>query len=334
MHTATLLNDGRVLVIGGWEISVPLLVETWDPATGTFTPAGSLPACRGAHTATMLGDGRVLVAGGLGCGGGETYRSTTLIWDPTSQTFAPSGSLAVGRALPTAALLPDGRVLVIGGLGEDEAVAQAEAWDPTTGAWQPAGSLAVGRGAHTATLLEDGRVLVVGGWDWESEGALTTAEIWDPTAASFSPAAVSGTAREHHTATLLADGRVLLVGGRDRFGGSAPAEVWDPATGATSATGPLAVARLGHTATLLSDGRVLIIGGLDPATEESGPASAEIWDPATGTFGPAGHPAHPLFLHTATALPDGRVLVVGADEPEYHVFTPTAEVWEPLTPGG
>jgi hypothetical protein len=330
-HAATLLADGRVLVIGGWEVAVPLLVEAWDPATETFAPAGSMPGCRGFPTATTLPDGRVFVVGGVGCGDGETYRSTTLTWDPTTETFSPSGSLAVGRALHTATLLHDGRVLVVGGHDDGGAVAEAEVWDPATGTWAQAGSLDVGRAFHTATLLDDGRVLVVGGWDWASEGALSTAEIWDQATASFAPVATTFTAREHHTATLLDDGRVLLVGGRDRSGGSAPAEIWDPATGTVAATGSPAVARFDHTATRLTDGRVLVIGGMDPATEETGLASAEIWDPATGTFGPAGSPAHELFLHTVTALRDGRVLVVGVAEPEYHVFTSFAEIWEPAT---
>ena len=95
--------------------------------------------------------------------------------------------------------------------------------------------------------------------------------------------------------------------------------------------GTLAEARLMHSANLLPDGRVLIVGGLDPATEESMIATAEIWDPSTMAFGPAGTLAGGTFGHTATLLPDGRVLIVGSlYEDEDEEFVSMAEIWEPV----
>jgi D-alanyl-D-alanine carboxypeptidase len=96
------------------------------------------------------------------------------------------------------------------------------------------------------------------------------------------------TTREGHTATLLSDGRVLIAGGGDPS--LASADLYDPATGKFSPTGSLATARTIHTATLLADGRVLIAGGEPDNSMLSGPflASAEIYDPKTGKFSPAG----------------------------------------------
>jgi hypothetical protein len=144
-------------------------------------------------------------------------------------------------------------------------------------------------------------------------------------------------ARYSHTATLLPDGRVLVVGGTAGDDGIlASAEVWDPATGTFGPAGSLAEAREWHTASPLSDGRVLVVGGADGVDALSPPdfegilASAEVWDPATVTFGPAGSLVRGRHDHTATPLPDGRVLVVGGWNGD-DLFIAT-EVWSPLTP--
>ena len=207
-------------------------------------------------------------------------------------------------------LLLDGRVLVIGGRGGPGVSTSAEVWDPATASFSPAGSFAEERAAHTATLLLDGRVLVVGGWDLND--VFASAEVWDPATASFAPAGSFAEARRDHTATLLPDGRVLVVGGWGADDVLASAEVWDPATATFAPTGSPPRGRFGHAATLLPDGRVLVVGGsgVDDILASTG-ASAEVWDPATGTFGPAGSLAEGRFGFTATALPDGRVLVIG-----------------------
>ncbi len=263
-HTATLLPDGRVVIIGGspWGTSIrPLAIEVWDPVTASFGPAGSLADLRWGHTATLLPDGRVLVVGGTV---GDTVRSAG-IWDPATGTSTPAGTLVEARAFHTATLLPDGRVLVIGGTDR----ASAEVWDPETESFSPAGPMNEARGFHTATLLPDGRVLVVGGGD---SGAMATAEVWDPATGSFEPAGSLALGRAQHTATLLPDGRVLVAGGS---GGLAAAEVWDPATASFVPAGSMAEGRWAHTATLLPDGRVLVVGG-------SSSPSAEVWAPGAG----------------------------------------------------
>ena len=331
-HTATLLNDGRVLIVGGWgDGGSVAMAEVWDPATASFGPAGSLVEPRAEHTATLLPDGRVLIVGGqFGDGGALTSAE---VWDPATTSFAPAGSLAEGHARHTATLLADGRVLIVGGIRREQHTARtAEVWDPSTASFEPVASLASEGGqGTTATLLDDGRVLIVGG-EAAGGGPVTPAGVWDPVTSSFEPVGSLAEPRGFHAATLLNDGRVLVVGGSDqsntaRYGMVRKvAEAWDPVAASFAAAGSLAEGRNdGQTATLLPDGRVLVVGGHGG---KRAALTAEVWDPVTASFSPAGSLAEPRSHHTATLLLDGRVLVVG-DCCDGKGNVASAEVWEP-----
>ncbi len=167
-HTATLLANGKVLVAGGGNDTNSYLTsaELFDPATGTWTPTGSLGTARYGHTATLLANGQVLVVEGAYlsdfAGSAELYDPATGVWSPTaSLTNAPEGY--------TATLLANGKVLVAGGSYYDINVnsivsTSAELYDPATGVWTTTGSLGAPRDdGHTATLLANGKVLVAGG---------------------------------------------------------------------------------------------------------------------------------------------------------------------------
>jgi hypothetical protein len=237
-HAATLLSDGRVLISGGTYGGMTFLAsaELYDPKTGAFSPTASMKTSREYHTATLLPDARVLIVGGEEDQrpslliGGPTPRpaGTAELYDPTTGRFNPTGSLATPRDDYTSTLLPDGRVLIVGGIkhasrgfawGSGDDLASAELYDPSTGAFRPTGSMTVGRHGHTATLLLDGRVLVAGGISPKTSGGITykvpqaTAELYDPLTGTFSPAGAMTTERYGHTATLLSDGRVLIAGG-------------------------------------------------------------------------------------------------------------------------
>lgn len=177
-HTATVLRDGRVLIVGGSLLAcddffscpgasdIHASAEIYDPATGTFTLTGNLTFARYDHTATLLPDGRVLIAGGthIGADGYLTRPPGYEIYDPATGRFTPAGAMHTARVYHTATVLGDGKVLIVGGLNDnDYPQADTELYDPVTGTTQPGPQLLFERAEHTATRLADGSVLIVGG---------------------------------------------------------------------------------------------------------------------------------------------------------------------------
>ncbi len=254
---------------------------------------------------------------------------------PTSLVSAEAGALAAIAAMHTPrachrlTALPDGRVLVTGGMGRGQYAASAEVFDPATGAFTPTGDMYVARACHTATLLLNGLVLVAGGLNGGYEAS---AELYDPATGLFTPTGRLSTARSDHAAVRLPDGRVLLAGGvGEGYTFLASAELYDPASGTFAPSGAMSVPRESHTATLLAGGRVLIAGGHQgrhAAVEIF--ASAELYDPATGLFAPTGVMTQPRHKHDAVLLADGRVLILGgADARDGQGQYLTAEFYDP-----
>jgi N-acetylneuraminic acid mutarotase len=317
-HTATVLQDGRVLVVGGTRDGVYLnSAEVYDPATNTWTLTGTLRQPRRDHTATLLQDGKVLIVGGQA--GGPL--SSAEVYDPATGAFTFAAPIHFPRYGHTASLLPDGAVLIVGGGGyyDDEGVfvigyTTAERYDPVTRTWADVASISYGRAFHTATVLDDGKVLVAGGMYRDNpldDNITPTIEVYDPTTGRWTLAAYLLSARYNHTATRLTDGRVLIAGGSDDVFPLTDAELFDPATGTRTRIDSLENGRAKHTATLLNDGTVLISGG---ATESSHPytiPNVERYDPTTNTWSNSGDLSHAREEHTATLLPDGTVMVVG-----------------------
>jgi hypothetical protein len=183
--TATMLQDGHVLIAGGMTNTVYPTAELYDPVTGKFSPTGEMEPLMAQDTATLLRDGRVLIAGGLPIDGPTTGPAE--LYDPQTGKFSATGSLIVPREEGcAAALLPDGRVLITGGLAPvgSTVLSSAELYDPMSGTFNPAGSMISSRDDHTATLLTDGRVLLVGGYGGDNGSGPfnypSAAELYQP----------------------------------------------------------------------------------------------------------------------------------------------------------
>ena len=319
-HTATVLTDGRVLIAGGLSGSMALASALLiDPVSGAVRATGSLQHARGRHTATLLKDGRVLIAGGFAVSGTTTTpMASAELYDPASGQFTTVGDMTSARSYHAAALLPDGRVLICGGAGvvRETGVTPilntAEVFDPATRGFTVAGNMMVTRSGHTATTLDTGQVLVI---------SIGTAELYDPTTNRFTKTGHPIQARASHTSTLLRDGQVLLAGGIAANVSLAVAERYDPRTGSFQATGSLATPRHTHTAALMPDGRVLVAGGYVMTKSPPGDArpfttaptgTAEIYDPAVGTFSGTASLAEARGAHAAVATANGVWITGGA----------------------
>ena len=307
--SATVLSDGRVLVVGGEssEFNPVKTAELFDPVTDTWRPTAGMSTARTGHQAVRLNDGRVLVAGGAD--GTASLRSAE-IYDPATETWSSPAPLAVPRFLPSAALLPDGRVLFAGGATlfvPSAATPTAEIYDPSTGSWAATASMTSARYNAGSTTLADGRVLVAGGY---ANGFLSQAELFDPATGTWAPTGSMATARASYPAVLLPDGRVLAPGGETHGGARMTAsERFSPSSGSWAAAAPLpGQQRNRHAAVLLPNGNPLVVGG----TAQSGSLTDVVeYDPSRDSW-TAAPPLHSQRSTPAVAsLPDGRVLVAG-----------------------
>jgi galactose oxidase-like protein/Kelch motif protein len=264
-----------------------------------------------------------------------TAAPTSIVVQLRPATWTATGSMISARAGGTATLLPDGRVLVAGGIarisnnGGFRSIGTAELFDPGTGSWTATGTMPTPRSGHTATLLPDGTVLVTGGGI--GSGYSLSADLYDPSTGSWTVTGAMSTGRSGSTATLLPDGKVLVAGG-DVSGGwggyTSSAELYDPSTGTWTTTGNMTTPRGRHTATLLPNGTVLVVGG---GIGEASVASAELYDPGTGVWTPAGSMGVGRGGHAATLLLDGKVLVAGgqgsADDRSAELYDPGTGSW-------
>jgi hypothetical protein len=256
--SATLLEDGRLLLVGGYpgEGQAPSAqAELFDPATGTFTSVGSLAVPRADHTATLLQDGTVIVAGGFD-GQGAALASTEL-FDPMDMKFSPGPQLSWPRAAQVAVAVGR-RVVLIGGTADTHGLADTDVLQD--GRWSPGPRLRTPRVKMGAAWAGAERVLVVGGSTGiEGRTRLSSTELVDLASGrvSVGPELATGEYKLDGAVVRLRDGRVAIAGG--------PAvELYDPRTNRlTLVPEPgLAVTSFG-TATPVADDELLVVGGYD-----------------------------------------------------------------------
>ena len=270
-HSATLLADGRVLIVGGVPIVGGGPAELYDPSTGSFTPVGTAIPIPILIAVMTLADGRVLVEG---CAN-PCNSVIAGFYDPADGTFKDAGPQFAGGGLEV--VLADGKVLIVGGCPANHVGTKAQVFDPSTGLFSPVGLMTNGcEDSNTATLLLNGKVLFVGSDEYPFPA---DASLFDPMSGTFANVGPAIAPREFSAATLIPDGTVFITGGQLPGGnGQAVSELYTPASSTFSVAGNMVTARHQHTATLLPDGTVLIAGGF--SLWPSSTASAELYRPA------------------------------------------------------
>lgn len=310
-HSATLLNNGNVLIVGGeskFRTSTKT-AEIFNTSSGTWESAGDTLVKRGeGHTATLLDNGNVLIVGGS---------EEVEIYNVSTGTFEATGSMEKARSWHAITKLSDGKVLVAGGQdpGSRKAKNTAEIYDPGTGEWIKTGDMQEDHTTDDMVLLDDGRALIAG---------KKFSEVYDPDTGEWSsPSQVMKQRLGGYTLNKISDGTVLLAGGgvvkgarAEKVGGALAShdaflvktmkvDVYNPDADTWANATSLLSGMENHSATYLSDGTLIMVSD----------SSAEKYDESQGLW-----VALPELLiarnfgHTATTLADGKILIVGGNE--------------------
>lgn len=270
-HVAALLNDGRVLVAGGWTGDrTTASAEVFDPRTRSFSPVKAMAAPRMDAAAAALLDGTVLVAGGARATNRPLAQAE--VFDHVTNRFVAAAPMHEARAHHAAVRLQDGRVLVVGGLrGRNRATSSAEIYDPVMKKFTMTGAMRQPRCKHGAVRLKDGRVMVIAGSsDCDDRRRIAQTEIYEPRTGQFSagPTLLNARYKIVGATTVLPSGEVVVAGDANDV------EIWMPGTpGFIRVSGGIGKRLAFSTATPLSNGSVLILGGYDNDIR----ATAQAW---------------------------------------------------------
>jgi len=260
-----------------------------------------MKTARDYHTATLLRNGKVLVAGGYSGPLGTVVLASTELYDPSTNGWSDAAPMLIPHASHTAALLPDGKVLIASGRSSGGDTMEAETYDPATNVWSKAGNLAVARTSATALVLASGKVLVIGGDGTANPGA----ELYDPGTNSWLQLPNTDT---HHVnvASSLSNGRVLVLGDVSKWTYQFFAQ-YDPTSNTWHPIGrpPISFA----SAVLLGTGKVLFVRKLEPGDDDK---LAGLYDPVSDSWTPAAPMEINGVWGIGTALPGGRALVAGS----------------------
>lgn len=338
-HTATLLDDGTVVVIGGEDLGADRsqldTVERFDPATNAWTELPALPEGRLNHSATLLVDGKILIVGGggtndIGSPSGLDVVETALLLDPATGATEIIAGPSEPRHGHLAVRLPSGKVLIAGGADADSELvhaagagadipfghplASAEIYDPETKTFSPTGSMSIAHSSFTLIGLADGRVLASGGIsNLEDDESSAVNEVYDETTGAFTlVGAFDGDDRLHHAGTRLADGRALIYGGKKaNVSFLDDLQVLDPATGVFSRFGQTGSTRTVANVVPTADGGAIVLAGLHCGIGGCEVPTTTRIVGADGQDRPGPELLDGRAGSTATVLPDGSILVAG-----------------------
>lgn len=325
-HTATLLQDGRVLVLGGRgadALSTLASCELFDPKKSRWSACAPLTVARSHHAATLLDDGRVLVTGGTtheSVEGKNRFVALASVeaYDPKKNKWTALPPMSDARNGHTATLLLDGTVLVVGGAREQrQHLATVERFDPKTNTWRAEAPLALARWMHSAVRASDGDVVVVGGRSNAAEQgkgpgvSVASVEHFDVKTSTWSALPEMSEPRQRTAVIAEAtDAGVIVIGGQTATSSTNYAETWAPGfTEWRPFENHLSMSLSAHTGTRLPGGDLVVIGGEPP--NEVDTRRVQRWLAASKQWCLAGQLASGRKQHTATLLNDGRVLVVG-----------------------
>ncbi len=322
--------SGDVLIAGGIDASnnAVATAELYDPNTQTFANTGVMNTARAFHTATQLDNGTILIAGGQTPGGAPL--NTAEIYNESTEAFhLVASKMVAARTLHTATLLNNGQVLITGGAGANNVpLATAELYNPSTGTFTATrGNMNFKRAAHTATLLGSGQVLIAGGYSNASQTTVqNTAELYDPSTQTFTNiTSLMRNARYFDQMQIFPggaplSGQVLLAGGGGNSGiVTATAELYNPISNAFSSVSTMVSTRMQFASAIVQiagNTMVLLCGGMTNAGTVT--STAELFNPASLTFGPTGNMTDSRRFETATAFISGplagEVLVTGGQD--------------------
>jgi hypothetical protein len=353
-HSATLLSDGRVLVVGGCEDPCPAEAESYDPATNTWQSAGELSRPLQDHSAVLLPDGRVVVLCGITPG--DVYARLPRppeVYDPAANAWTTLGA-DTAVFCTSAIALPSGRVLLSGLFGtprcgsEGDSRADTLILDPLTGGLSPGPAMTTDRAWHFAIGLQDGSLLMVGGLHtsyvaddggWPPRCDIrrkdrADVDRLDPLSGQFHPTTDLPLAGLHtfswklhpqrYTPAILADGTAVLAAQKPVVYDPVR-DTWRVPGGSLPRTSPLVATVAGKW--------VLFVGGIEG--EATINMTAELLDPAGDQWFWASNPGRrydAAGLGSLTALRDGRALAVTYGLFERPNTLTTAQVYTLSTP--
>ncbi len=303
-----------------------------------FCETGNMITARRNHMVIALPNGKILLTGGASNANGTGSLASAEVYDPVAHTFSSTvNAMSTSRVDHTVTLLLNGEVLVTGGYSDTtNAQPSADLYFSANNVFNPVtAQMTTPRAEHAATLLANGKVLITGGND-NSGNTLASAEIYDPVANTFTATShPMNSARQAHHADLLPNGKVLISGGLDTNNNAlASAEIYDPVADTFTLTGPMTTARGNHSSALLYTGQVLVAGGLTgPGTSLVLTATAELYNPGTGTFTPTvnmsiarGHYAGIVLGDGTDFISGGATLPAGINADIYNPATQTFSV--------